>query len=53
MLSVVAGGLMFASLQLDAPSFPVLFIGAALALVATFAALFLSPRVTGNKRRVP
>jgi len=52
MLSVIAGGLMFASLRLDAPDFPALFGAATVALAAMFVALFWSPRASRNKRPI-
>lgn len=49
---MLAGGLMFASLRLDAPSFPVLLIAAALVLATMFAALFWPPHSSASKRTV-
>ena len=52
-LSVIAGGLMFASLRLDAPAFPVLFVAVAMALAAMFVALFWPPGTSRDNRPVP
>lgn len=43
MLSVVAGALMFGSLRVDLPSFPILFCGAGAALLVMFIALLWKP----------
>ena len=51
-LSLVVGGMMFAALRLDDPTFPVLLGVSALALVAMFAALFWPPRISDTKRTV-
>jgi len=43
-LSLVAGGLIFASITMDDPAHALLFVASALALIAMFAALLLPPR---------
>ncbi len=52
-LSVIAGSLMFVSLRVDAPDFPVLFVAAAVAMAAMFVALFLPPGASRDNRPTP
>lgn len=49
-LSLISGGLMFASLHLDGTTLPILFIASALALLAMFAALWWPCSVSSEKR---
>jgi hypothetical protein len=49
-LSLISGGLLFASLHLDKTTLPILLIASALALTAMFAALWWPCSVSSAKR---